>query len=242
MKEQEWIAVCINKIIQVFIEAEAKQNDKTTDGKYFLNFFHVFYDALSRKIDSLKNINSYIPHLSQLGVATDTRGVKVKSAPMEYSMSYFADIIAHIIMIIEASFLNNEQLFVKIKDLLLDLIVGFERVQLDALKGSIPDEYYNDLIYAMNKLLTFIAKMMGYKVADSQHRASGRNAAQQENFDRIAKFIFERTKRGKELIKIVLHILKHSSIEKPKQIHDCYINICMYASICPDLLLGNYSV
>lgn len=230
LKEQEWCAVSFTKIIQFLIETGYKEPSRNQDPKYFTNFFASFYETLGRKIDSLKRIEDYVPHLINLPVVTDSRGAKVKSAPMEWSMSYFADIIAHIIMIIENSFLDNDLLFNKIKDLFLELILGFERVQLDSLR-TISDEYYTDLIYAMNKTLTYVGKMLTrLKVSEPP----------QKPVDKIARAIFEKTKKGKELIKILLHILKHSSPEKPKQIHDCYVNISMYASICPELLLEHF--
>ena len=145
-------------------------------------------------------------------------------------MSYFADIMAHIIMIIEAGFLENDLLFNKIRDLFVDLILGFERVQLDNLK-AIPEEYYKrpHICHEQNS---------HFRRQNARPVQGGRDA--QKPLDKIARVVFEKTKKYKELVKILLHIQKHSSPEKAKQVHDCYVNISMYANICPDLLLEHF--
>ena len=150
MNEQETNAVKITKVIQEFIAVEAKDREVRMSGANYSQFFAPFYDVLAKKVDSLKRIESHKDALADpSSIEIDKRGTVCKKVTMEFSTNYFAEIVAHIMMIMDINFLESEELFKKIKNLFIELILNFSRIQLDLLKGAILEEYYNDLIYSM---------------------------------------------------------------------------------------------
>lgn len=151
LKEQEADAVKITKIIQEFIAAKAKyDSSQNTAAANYSQFFAPFYNMLEEKVDSLKRIDAYKEHLSNReSLETDLKGTLVKKISMEYSTSYFAEIVAHVMMIMDINFLQSEELFKKVKKLFIQLIDNFSKLQLDTLKDAILEEYYNDLVFSM---------------------------------------------------------------------------------------------
>lgn len=149
MKEQESNAVKIIKIIQEFMNAEAKTSEPRNSTTYS-TFFAPFYEVLAKKVDSLKRADSYRDVLSNKdNIEIDKRGTIWKKVTMEYSTSFFAEIVAHIMMIMDINFRESEDLFKKVKNMFIDLLTNFSKIQLESLKEVILEEYYNDLIYSM---------------------------------------------------------------------------------------------
>ena len=161
LKELDSNAFKITKIIQEFIAYEGKADNKNKYmGDEYYKFLAPFYDALAKKVDSLKKIESYRDTLSDKdAIEVDKRGTLFKKVSMEHSTSYFAEIVGHIMMIMDINFLESDKLFDKIKNLFIDLILNFNKIPLDTLKGVVLDEYYNDLIYSM----------VGYSDAEQSH-------------------------------------------------------------------------
>lgn len=77
---------------------------------------------------------------------------------MEHSTAYFGEIFTFIMLMIEYNFLDNEKLPDMIKNLFINLIHGFEKVQLDNLKDKINEDYYSDLISSINKGLMCVIR------------------------------------------------------------------------------------
>lgn len=149
MKEQESNAVKIMKIIQEFMTVEAKTSEPRHPTTYN-NFFASFYDTLAKKVDSIKKIESHKDVLAnKANIEIDKRGTVWKKVTMEHSTSFFAEIVAHIMMIMDINFRESEELFKKVKNMFIDLLVNFSKVPLENLKEVILEEYYNDLIYSM---------------------------------------------------------------------------------------------
>ena len=73
-------------------------------------------------------------------------------------MAYFGEIFTFIMLMIEYNFLDNEKLPDMIKNLFINLIHGFEKVQLDNLKDKINEDYYSDLISSINKGLMCVIR------------------------------------------------------------------------------------
>lgn len=151
MREQESNAVKITKIIQEFIAVEGKDNrEHRQAGSHYINIFAPFYDVLAKKVESLKRIESQKDVLSdKSSIEIDKRGTVCKKVTMEHSTNYFAEIVAHIMMIMDINFLESEDLFRRIKNLFIELILNFSKIQLENLKDVILEEYFNDLIYSM---------------------------------------------------------------------------------------------
>lgn len=149
MEEQESNAVKILKVIQEFMSAEARASEPRHSSHY-LKFFSKFYQVLTKKVESIKRIDSYKTALSnKANLEVDKRGIVTKKTTMEYSTSFFAEIVAHIMMIIDINFRESEDLFKIIKNLFIDLLLNFNKIQLESLKDEFLEEYYNDLIYSM---------------------------------------------------------------------------------------------
>lgn len=149
MREQESNAVKIIKIIQEFMTVEAKNSEPKHPSTYY-NFFSPFYDILIKKVDSIKRIESHKDILAnKANIEVDKRGTVWKKVTMEYSTSFFAEIVAHIMMIMDINFRESEDLFKKVKNMFIDLLVNFSKVPLENLREVFLEEYYNDLIYSM---------------------------------------------------------------------------------------------
>jgi hypothetical protein len=141
----------ITKIIQELISVEEKANKEMRfSGANYNQFFGPFYDALLEKVQSLKKPENYENVLSNRNtIEIDKKGTLIKKVTMEFSARYFADIVAHIMMIMDINFLESEELYKKVKNIFIELITNFTRLPLDTLKESILEEYYNDLVFSM---------------------------------------------------------------------------------------------
>jgi hypothetical protein len=182
---------------------------------------------------------------------TDAKGTLVKKISMEYSTSYFAEIVAHVMMIMDINFMQSEELFKKVKKLFIQLIENFSKLQLDTLKEAILEEYYNDLVFSMvnnhlqqNKAITLVYKLLA-KVKQrepQQTRHTNRFPSQSENIERLSTEILAKTNKATTLIGILVNILQNINLENHKQVNDSYININAYASLLSEKLLVGKSI
>lgn len=145
----------ITKIIQELIAVEEKANKEMRfSGANYSQFFGPFYDTLTEKVQSLKKPEIYRKVLSNSNtIEVDRKGTLIKKVTMEFSSGYFAEIVAHIMMIMDINFLESEELYKKVKIIFIELINHFGRLDLEDLKSAILEEYYNDLIFSMVTLL-----------------------------------------------------------------------------------------
>jgi hypothetical protein len=248
-KEREDTAALFTRIIQEFVLCKEKNSGGNSQAALnnYNRFVDPFYELLMRKAESLRYLNttpSAIEALSSDSVVYDQKFGQIKKVSMEHSMSFFSDITVQIIVLIDNNILeNNEVLFNKIRDLMLELINGFEKVQLNELKQRIHSVYLNDLIFAINKSLQFILKMLSRGRPGRAQTAYGmvpmRGGIQTplEILEKLSKIIEDKTRKCKDLMKILNHLMENCGENNAKQMHDCYMNIQSFSSFYPDLLL-----
>ena len=154
LEEQESIAQKFIKIFQDLVISKCKDIKAVLDPADFLGLLNPYFDVIRAKIDSVPNIVTYVGPLSKSSkehpiIEVDLRGIKIKKVQMQYSMQFFSEIISYFVHLIDMNFIDNEEVFKTASELLVNLILGFQKVQLENLKDKIVEDFYNELIGAM---------------------------------------------------------------------------------------------
>lgn len=242
----EWECYATNfmKIIQEILETENKRKDKQSKVN-FSHYFNDFYEVLNRKVASLERFPSFAPYLTQSTITIDSRGVKVRKITMEHSPLFFSEIISHILLVFDSQYFDSEWISASIQTVFTKMLINFEKLPLEEVANSIADEYYNDLLSAINKSLTLYIKL--YQRNNHNQQSLGRGNTQIkpltiEYTKKLLEAVQEKMKEPNDLVSILVNLIKNSKLEKQKNLTECYHNLANYSQVFTDRVLANFDV
>lgn len=92
--------------------------------------FRPFYTVLEEKSKLFNTVNKE-EWKENAKIANDSKGNAQKDVSMKHSIIYYADIMTHIMMLIDEKLLiGNDELIKKVKNLLGELLAGFTRIDI----------------------------------------------------------------------------------------------------------------
>jgi hypothetical protein len=178
----------------------------STKPEEFNTIFRNFYSILETKSRLFNRLNSE-EWKANATMSIDAKGNPQKEITMKYSIIYYADIMTHIMLLIDEKLLiSNEELIKKVKDLLGELLTGFTNIDIKAISLNMDPIYFQDLIYVINKSLTLISRLL----SKNKNIKPIPNNTQFQIMANLSAFIEKITNQGQLLIKVVIDLLKVS--------------------------------
>ena len=173
----------------------------------FNQTFIQFYTVLEQKSKLFSQINSE-DWKANSKIVKDSKGNSKKDVSMKFSIFYYADIMTHIMMLIDEKLLiGNDELIAKVKSLLGELLEGFFNVDIQEISQNMDQIYFKDLIYVINKSLTLISRLLSKNKNIRQPLSN----PQYQIMSALSQFIEKISKNGQQLIKVVINLLKVSN-------------------------------
>lgn len=143
-----------------------------------------------------------------------------KCAVMKYSILYYADMMTHVMMLIDEKIADQNKSFLEpiIQKFVKTVLDGLSSIDLDRFKKDQDQEgsqtkihavYFQDAVYIMNKTISLVCRLL-QKVKNQQSQSQAQNltpleaSKKDQVMSKLSRFIEDTTERGQRLVNLVV--------------------------------------